>query len=309
MFISLIMLLFSTFNTISVSKQITNIDLPSCRFCNYFKPSYLDYELDTMLWTDALQARTSNKLDSETYINEKTPITMIKLAKLNDIQYLTYFNVDPHTKKTVLRKQWYTKWQSTDGKEGVICLGYVLNNITDNSKYRYIDMVHKPELIFTSILIFILSIVIFQINSFDKSHIKSVLLLILLNAYLTMFINTKENITSSKNEIEKNKIISSNILGISFLTGVSIFIMNFIYKKHVKLFIETASIFGVSILLLLTALFKSTNQNYVDEVIGARITNQLVFNVAVFLNGLIIFNFVFYTFVISKLKHYLPFYK
>ena len=43
MFISLIMLLFSTFNTISVSKQITNIDLPSCRSCKYFKPSYLDY--------------------------------------------------------------------------------------------------------------------------------------------------------------------------------------------------------------------------------------------------------------------------
>jgi hypothetical protein len=85
--------------------------------------------------------------------------------------------------------------------------------------------------------------------------------------------------------------------------------MNFIYKKNIKLFIETGCIFGTSILLLLTALFKSTNQNYVDEVIGARITNQLVFNVAVFLNGLIIFNFVFYTFVISKLKKFLPFYK
>jgi hypothetical protein len=232
---------------------------------------------------------------------------MIRLAKLNDIQYITYFNVDTQSKKTVLRKQWYTKWQTTDGKEGVICLGYTLNNITDNNKYRYIDMVHKPELIFTSILIFILSVVIFQINSFDKSHIKSVLLLILLNAYLTMFINTKENITSSSNEINKNNTINSNILGISFLSTVSIFILNFIYKKNIKLFIETGSIFGVCIILLLTALFKTTNQNYVDEVIGARITNQMVFNVAVFLNGLIIFNFVFYAFVTSKLKKFLPF--
>lgn len=276
---------------------------------NARKPSYLDYDLDTMLWSDALQARTSNKIDSETYINEKAPITMIKLAKLNDPQYITYFNVDPQTKKTVLRKQWYTKWQTTDGKEGVISLGYVLHNITDNSKYRYIDLIHKPELIFTSILIFILSVVIFQINSFDKSHFKSFLILILLNAYLTMFINTKENITSSKNEINKNNTITSNILGISFLSTVSIFIMNFIYKKNIKLFIETGIIFGVCIILLLTALFKSTNQNYVDEVIGARITNQLVFNVAVFLNGLIIFNFVFYTFVTSKLKNFVPFYK
>lgn len=299
---------FNDYFTFSVYQKVPNTR-NDVILLNSRKPSYLHYELDTMLWTDALQARTSNKLDSETYINEKTPITMINLAKLNDIQYLTYFNVDPHTKKTVLRKQWYTKWQSTDGKEGAISIGYVLNNITDNSKYRYIDLVHKPELIFTSILIFILSVVIFQIKSFDKSHLKSFLILITLNAYLTMFINTKENITSSKNEINKNNTISSNILGISFLTGVSIFIMNFIYKKHVKLFIETACIFGVSILLLLTALFKSTNQNYVDEVIGARITNQLVFNVAVFLNGLIIFNFVFYTFVISKLKHFLPFYK
>jgi hypothetical protein len=297
---------FNDYFTFSVYQKVPDT-INDVILLNARKPSYLNYDLDTILWSDALQARTSNKLDSETYINEKAPITMIKLAKLNEPQYITYFNVDPHTKKTVLRKQWYTKWQSTDGKEGVISLGYVLHNITDNSKYRYIDLIHKTELIFTSILIFILSVVIFQINTFDKSHIKSVLILILLNAYLTMFINTKENVTSSKNEINKNTVINSNILGISFLSTVSIFIMNFIYKKNVKLFIETGCIFGVCIILLLTALFKTTNQNYVDEVIGARITNQLVFNVAVFLNGLIIFNFVFYAFVSSKLKKFIPF--
>jgi hypothetical protein len=54
-------------------------------------------------------------------------------------------------------------------------------------------------------------------------------------------------------------------------------------------------VYSVSILLLLIALYQSINQNTMLEIIGVRITNQLVFNFAILLNFLTIVNFIVHT--------------
>jgi len=130
--------------------------------------------------------------------------------------------------------------------------------------------------------------------------VKSISFLILSNIYLLFFINRNEYYSNLVVENKKTEEINSSILDVSFLSSVNIFIMNFIYAKHKQLFVETAAIFGVSIILLLTAIYKSTNKNTLSEIVGARITNQLVFNMSIFLNAAIICNFLYYSVFITR---------
>ena len=65
----------------------------------------------------------------------------------------------------------------------------------------------------------------------------------------------------SNYENEKNNIqsINSKILGISFLSTVNLFVINYL-ESNKKLFVETVMVYSVSILLLLIALYQSINQ-------------------------------------------------
>jgi hypothetical protein len=255
---------------------------------------------DNMPWSDALLVKTSNEIDGEEHLTKDVPNTMINMAKMNSVDYITNFNIDPITRNNVIRKVFFTKWKDNQGHEGIITLSYQTTNFSRLMTFKYFDYIHKTELCLTSILLFITSFVLFYIETFKYSEIKALFFLLISNIYLTYFINTREMITNIKNEISKYERINSSILDISFLSGVNIFVINFIFKDHKKLFVETAVIFGVSILLLLTAIYKSTNQNYIEEIIGSRVTNQLVFNMAVFFNAIIILNFLFYSFTIGR---------
>ena len=262
--------------------------------------SYAKLKFDDLIWSNALLIKESNQLSGTKFVNPKFPLIMKQNSKLNKVDEISYFTISPDTDEIVLEHVFYTKWKSKEGYEGIFALGYDTEVITEMNDYEYITFIYKPELILTSVLCFSIALIIYYIKSFKYAEFKSIAFLILTNLYLLIFLTTKEVKTDIPNEIEKITNINSGILGLSFLSGISIFIMNFVYKKHVKLFSETAFIFGVSILLLLTAVYKSTNQNFIDQIIGARITNQLVFNMSVFLNAAIIINFLIYSIFIEK---------
>ena len=104
-----------------------------------------------------------------------------------------------------------------------------------------------------------------------------------------------ETVSTVDYEASKIDEINKSILNISFLSSVNIFIIQLLYKKNFNLFIETGCIFSLSIICLLMACYKSTNQDDVMEIIGARITNQFLFNMSIFLNFIVVLNFIFYT--------------
>ena len=264
------------------------------------KTNYADLKFDDLIWSNGLLIKESNQLSGTKFVNPKFPLIMGQNSKLNKVDEISYFSISPDTDEIILEHVFYTKWKSKEGYEGTFNIGYDTDIITEMNDYEYVTFIYKPELILTSVLCFSIALIIYYIKSFKYAEFKSILFLILTNIYLLIFLTTKEVKTDIPNEIEKITNINSGILGLSFLSGISIFIMNFVYKKHVKLFSETAYIFGVSILLLLTAVYKSTNQNFIDQIIGARITNQLVFNMSVFLNAAIIINFLIYSIFIEK---------
>jgi len=266
------------------------------------KSEELKGNLDISLFSEIVKLKSASQIDGVNTLETVHPLVMIRTSQIDKVYYLTYRWIDPDTNENVIRKSFYTKWESKDGLEGVIMIGYNIEDINFLKRYKYIDLIYKPELVLTSLLLFVLSIVIYKIQSFDYIRIKSMIFLIVSNIYLLFFISRNEFYSSISTELQKMQEINSSILDLSFLSSVNIFIMNFIYSKHSKLFVETAAIFGVSIILLLTAIYKSTTKNSLYEIVGARITNQLVFNMSIFLNAAIILNFLYYTIFISNKK-------
>ena len=90
------------------------------------------------------------------------------------------------------------------------------------------------------------------------------------------------------------------MLGLSFLSGVNIYILKSLYKNKTVFFKETSFIFGVSIIFLLITIYKYKTPEVIEDIIVKRITGQLTFNFAVLLNMLILVNFIVYTLSIKK---------
>jgi hypothetical protein len=266
------------------------------------KSNELKTNLDISLFSEIVKLKSAEQVNAVNMLETVHPSVMMQTSSFDRVHYLTYRWIDPDTGENVIRKSLYTKWRSKDDESGVILIGYNVENINFLKRYKYLDLIYKPELCLTSISLFILSTIMFKIKAFEHEKIKSIAFLVITNIYLLYFINTNEYYSDIAHELQKNSDINSSILNVSFLSTVNIFIMNFIYANHKKLFMETASIFCVSMILLLTAIYKAANKNSLAKIVGARITNQLVFNMSVFLNATIILNFLYYSVFMNNKK-------
>ncbi len=214
----------------------------------------------------------------------------------NSISYYWYDYVTHNTtKKYSIVKTWYK-----DNISGIIGIGYNYEIIDDKNGFKVIKYINKPLLILTVLSTFIITLLMYYLYSDFK---KSVIFLLLSNVYITYFINVREDISSPETELDKIKNINDGILSISFLAGVSVFILSNLRKnnKH-KLFTESAIIFTFSIIFLLFTTYKITNYNSVEDIIKVRITNQFQFNFAVILNIFIIINYLLHVIEMKNQK-------
>jgi len=120
--------------------------------------------LDISLYSEIVKLKSANQIDGVNTLETVHPLAMMKTSQFNKVYYLTYRWIDPDTNENVIRKTFYTKWKSSEGQEGIIMIGYNVEDINFIKRYKYIDLIFKPELCLTSILLFVLSIVIFRIK-------------------------------------------------------------------------------------------------------------------------------------------------
>ena len=247
-------------------------------------------------WEDILKD-TTEKLSYSKYTTDPNLISnMYKLTDINSFSDINYYWVDPLTSTSSLKKtkviNYYDK--NTD-KKGVIGMGIDIIDLSYISKYIYINQIDYKYIIFISLLSFVMSITLFKLNKQNKFCTKSILLLLFINIYLTHFLNNKEFYGSNRTEYEKKTDINSGILSVSFLVGVNIFILSTLQNSlKLNLFSESGFVFSVSLILLLIATLKTTDYLISVDVLNDRLSTQLVFNIAILLNTLIIFNYIIY---------------
>ena len=271
---------------------IFELTIPTRSFDNstFINRVHIDNNFINFSWSDIIKTTKDHLVFSKFSADENMLANSYILGKQdnlenNIINYYWYdYTTQYTTKKYSIVKTWFK-----DNISGIIGIGYNYEIIDDKNGFKVIKYINKPILIFTILSTLIITLLMYYLYSDFK---KSVIFLLLSHVYITYFINIREDISSPQTELDKIKNINEGILSISFLAGVSIFILSNLRKNNNKLFTESAIIFTFSIIFLLFTTYKITDYTSVEDIIKVRITNQFQFNFAVILNIFIIINYL-----------------
>jgi len=189
--------------------------------------------------------------------------------------------------------------------EGVIGVGYATQSLDDKYSHIYYDRMHTGVKIGISLFIFISTIGLDFTTKHDHM-VKALIFFFTLNLYVCYFMSKINTLSTVEIESENVKDLNDGILGIAFLVAVNIFIIDTMSKststvrKSERKFVynESALLFCVSLILLLTSMFKSTNYNTVEDIREKSTVSQLAFNMAIIVNLFIFLNYL--TFISSS---------
>lgn len=208
-------------------------------------------------------------------------------------QTIKYYWIDPKYIRPVQKISILDVIPATkDHHELAIGIGVDVSNLDKVDTLYYTKYTHKAYIALVSIVTFIISIIIYVFSDSENRY-KSFLFLFFSNLYLTYFLNNKEYNGNPETEIKKIDNINAGMLAVSFLVGVNTYILTQLTNsKNKELFIQSALIFAISIILLLIASFKITDAITVHNLIEDRISHQLVFNFSVLLNIVVVSNYL-----------------
>ena len=260
---------------------------------NFYLEAYPIEKYLNLSWDDYLKEQ-NNELSFAKYTTDKE----LLLNMYNDIseEYNVYSNffVSPLYNK-IIRRNLIPKMYN-DGKynTGLMYISYEIENLSDTNTLFYYRVLPIYIIIIFSLLSFILSIIIYSLDT--TNFILPLIILIILNLYITYYLGIQELYSTLQMEIDKFTNISSGVLSISFLISASIFILSALQKKSnmKNLFQKAAFLFVISFILLLVSIFKETNYSNYYNIAQIRVTKQFIFNYTVLLNLFIILNYVIY---------------
>ena len=258
---------------------------------------YPDKELQGLSWSDFYSHFKDIILDSKNTVSDQVPYNMYKLSKEGEYDLSAYYWIDPLYQQSVRKKSVFTKFNfEKENKKGIIGMGYNIENLTFTNEYKNFTYINKFELVVGSLMTLIISLVISKLHTVKNPNIKAFTFLLLSNLFILFYNNTQGHVSKVVDENKRITAINANILNLSFLSSINLFILSTIYSTNKDLFVETSVIFSMTVLLLMIASYKNTNQNTIFDLIATRVTNTFIFNYAVALNLLIMGNFIFYTF-------------
>jgi hypothetical protein len=198
-------------------------------------------------------------------------------------------------KTNVITGVWKKEIDSEHVFEGVILIEYSLIDVEIQYSNKYYEFMDMSFMVIVSIGTILASLLLYH-SSGENNFWMSLLFLSILNIYITIYINTREGVTTMDVENNKVKDINDGILSISFLAAVNIYILQTLkaVKDHRNLHNESAFLFTMALVLLLFALYKKSNYNKIDNVRTHRIQKQLMYNMSIFVNLFILFNYLVY---------------
>jgi hypothetical protein len=252
-------------------------------------------------WQDIVKA-TNDQLVFSKYSTDKDLLlnaNSISEISKNNQSTILYYWVDPESIIVYKRLGHFLRWTDPVTKiSGLIGITYNVENLKD--EYKYIHFISNKSVLSVSFATFFISYIIQYIEpKLFNVTLKSYLFLIVSNLSIFYYLNKGEGINSPSTELEKMNNINVNVLSLSFLTGIIIFILNsFKNDNKMELFKETSIQFAISLLFLLNTLMRVTNYETTNDVIKLRVSNQFKFDFAILINTFIILNYCL--FLLSK---------
>lgn len=243
-------------------------------------------------WRDIYSDANDQFVFLKQSLDESTLLRFFEMGK-QGINKISYYWVDyiEGALTPILEDSYFMIIPATkDHNEAVISVSMDMVNLTKENTFHYIDNIKVPYIAVLSILTLIISILLWVSSS--TTYISYIFLLVT-NLYLTHFLTSTEYRGTTETETKKITHINSGILSVSFLVSVNTFIITYLTKnKHNELFMQSAIIFAISIILLLFAAFQVTDYITVNEMVSNRLTNQMYFNFSLLLNIFVVINYI-----------------
>ena len=104
---------------------------------------------------DFIEKNKDYLLNTKFSISDDIAENMFYSSTIGNISNLQFYWIDQIYHYSVMKDAYFTKWKSKDGREGIIGSGMSITSLSYESLYKYITYIHKPELLFVMLIVFI----------------------------------------------------------------------------------------------------------------------------------------------------------
>ena len=252
---------------------------PDLKFINHSWHDIVDY--------NSMQF-TSNHFDYDKDLIKKFMLSGEK--PYSTFQFYTY---DPVYHHLVQRKEFVIPYDDGDGNRGTISSGYDVKNVNESYTFDHFRNPTCLQLYIGSVFLTIfLTLMIYFFNSDNESiaMTKATIFYTIFMLYISYYMTIDDELGTVEIELKKLEGVSQGILSLSFMTGLSIFILNTIKNKSF-LYRETTFLLIVYMISIIIILFKNNAYNRLEDITNYRIMKEFGFNYCILINMFIVINF------------------
>ena len=248
---------------------------------------------------DEINAVTYNSIVFEAFPLNKDSINNMWVLEdpVHGCNTFSRYWFNPVSKRSVKQQEYFLKYKKVDGDStftGIISIGVPVYDLESQYGDVYFNYFGPYFVVGMFLLTVVLSLVLQRASR--KGPVLSILTFVVLNAYLLYTYSKVGSITTI--ELEQNKINDTihTIEAIGFLVAVNVFILDSLKtnSNYKYLYNESVLLFCVLISFLFISGFKNSNYATIDQVRNRSVQTETFFNIAIILNILIFFNYLYF---------------
>ena len=246
-------------------------------------------------WKDIYSDAADKFVFIKQALDPNTLLRFFEMGKPDAINKITYYWVDYIEGEftPILEDSYFMVIPGTkNNNEAIVSISLDMENLKSKNTFHYISYTRPSYVVLLSLFTFIVATILYA-SSTEESRYNGFIFLILTNWYLTNFLDNSEYHGTTETELKKIQQVNGGVLSVSFLIGVNTFIITYLTKNdHKDLFVQSALIFAISVIILLIAAFKSTDSITVKQLLTERLSNQLLFNFCLLMNIFVVFSYI-----------------
>ena len=244
-------------------------------------------------YEDLLQF-VSTKFTSNHIEFDKNLIKIFFQANEKPYSLFEFFWYDPIYNRLVQRRSVVKTYDDGFGNKGTVSIGYIIEDVNNKYRMNHFDIEICSNLYKVSVILTIfITLIIYSFNS-DRPNVglvKAGLFYFILMSYIGIYMSLIDEIGTPGSEIQKLDSINQGILSMSFMTGLSIFILTNLKEDKTFLYKETSFLLIIFMIAIIIILFKNNAHVEVKNITETRIFKEFIFNYCILINVFIVINF------------------
>ena len=268
---------------------------------NFQLKSYPDLSYLNHTWKDLINFNkrqfTSNHVETDEQLIKK-----FLLARESPYSIFQFYWYDPVFNKMVERKSVVMSYDDGLGNKGTISAGFSIRNMNKTYTFDHFNTEMCKNLYYGStVLTVVLTLIIyaFNVDNPKVGLLKSTLFFMILTGYTTYYMTINDELGTVDVETKKLDSINQGILSMSFMTGLSIFILTNLKDRQTFLYKETSFLLITFMITIIIILFKNNAYIHLTDITEYRIFKEFIFNYCILINMFIIINFGINVFAIE----------